>query len=57
MAVEIRNLTINCDIAPDGRPGNVDDERLAQALRTLRRELAADCERRIAEALRRQRER
>ena len=29
MAVEIRNLTINCDIAPDGRPGNVDDERLA----------------------------
>jgi|GEM_PF-5032489 len=57
MAVEIRNLTIHCEIEPDAHRPALDEERLTQALRTLRREMAADCERRIAQALRRQRER
>lgn len=59
MAVEIRNLTIHCELEPDGSRAEPrgDEARLAQALRALRRDMMAECDRRIAEALRRQRER
>lgn len=58
MAVEIRQLTIHCEIEPGAAaPAPMDEARLAEALRALRRELTAECDRRIADALRRQRER
>lgn len=50
MAVEIRQLTIKCDI--QAGEAALPAKALAQATRTLRRDLLAECERRIERALR-----
>ncbi len=55
MTVEIRELVIRCEVhGDDVKSAN---EAVAQAVRTLRRELARRVDQRVDEALRRRRER
>lgn len=58
MAIEIRHLTIKCDVDASQQPASpASNERIEEALHALRRDLLAETDRRIATALRRSRER
>lgn len=60
MAVEIRQLTIHCEVeSPEAGAGerSAHSDALRQAAKTWKREVLAECDRRIAQALRRTRER